>query len=62
MERNHEERIRDLEDQQLVDKTEKRYQQQTEEQNRQRRTELVAWLALLVGLSSIIVTVVDKVA
>ncbi len=61
MERNHEVRIRDLEDQQLVDKTEKRYQREINEQNRQRRTEWVAWLALLIGGASLIMNIVDKV-
>ena len=61
MGRNQEERIRRLEDQQLVDKTEKIYQQQTEERNRRKRTEVVAWLALLIGGASLIMNIVDKV-
>ena len=61
MERNQEERIRRLEDQQLVDKTEKIYQQQIDERNRRKRTEVVAWVALLIGMAGLIMNIVDKV-
>lgn len=62
MGRSQEERLRSLEDQQLIYKTEKNYQQQTEERNRRNRTELIAWLALLISLASIIFNIVDKLA
>ena len=62
MGRSQEERIRHLEDQELVYKTERNYRQQTEERNRRIRTELIAWLALLIALASIIFNIVDKLA
>lgn len=54
-------RIRRLEFQQLIDKTERNARQRTEERNRRIRTELIAWLALLISAASIIINVVDKV-
>lgn len=60
MRRNQEERIRALEDRQLVDKAERNFQQQAEERNRRIRTELVAWLALLVGGAGLVLNLFDK--
>ena len=62
MERNQEERLRALEDQRLIDRTEKIYQKQTDEQSRRKRTELIAWIALLVGGVGLVLNIYDKVA
>ena len=62
MEDRQEERIRNLEDELLINKTERNYRQRTEERNRRKRTELIAWLALLISLASIIINIVDKFA
>lgn len=62
MEDRQEERIRNLEDELLINKTVRNYRQRTEERNRRKRTELIAWLALLISLASIIINIVDKFA
>ena len=38
------------------------HQREIEERNRRKRTEAVAWLALLIGGASLIMNIVDKVA
>ena len=61
MENRHEERIRSLENDRLVAQTREDYQREINERNRQRRTEVVAWLALLLGAASLIMNIIDKV-
>ena len=55
-------RIRRLEFQQLVARTERNSRRREEERSRQRRTELVAWLALLIAAASLIMNIVDKLS
>lgn len=62
MERSHEQRLRDLEDQQLIADTEKNYRVQTDEQNRRRRTKLIAWIAIVISIASITINAIDKFA
>ena len=61
MKPSHEERIRTLENDRLVAKTREDHQREIDERNRRRRTELVAWLALLLSAVSIIFNIVDKI-
>ena len=60
MERSQEERLRELENQYLIIRTEENFRRRTEERNRRKRTELVAWLALVVGMAGLILNLVDK--
>lgn len=60
MEHEQESRIRRLEFQQLIDRTERNSQRQTEERNRRIRTEWIAWLALLVGGAGLVLNLFDK--
>ena len=62
MERNFEARLRSLEDERLIAKTEKNYEHEIEERNRRRRTELIAWAALVVSIASIVINAIDKLA
>ena len=60
MERNFEARLRSLEDERLIAKTEKNYEHEIEERNRRRRTELIAWAALVVSIASIVINAIDN--
>lgn len=62
MEPSHERRIRALENDRLIARTRENHQREIDDRNRRRRTELVAWLALLISLASIIFNIVDKLA
>ena len=62
MANDQEGRIRRLEFQQLIDRTERYSQQRIEERNRRRRTELIAWIALVISIASIIINAIDKLA
>lgn len=62
MERNFEARLRSLEDERLIAKTEKNYEREIEERNRSRRTELIAWTALVISIASLVINAVDKLA
>lgn len=62
MEPSHERRIRKLEDAQLIAKARESQQREIDDLNRRRRTELVAWLALLISVASIIFNIVDNLA
>ena len=53
MDHNQEERLRALEDEQLISKTEKNYQRDIDDRNRRKRTELISWLALVISIASI---------
>ena len=55
MDHNQEERIRALEDEQLISRTEKNYQRDVDERNRRKRTELISWLALVISIASIVI-------
>lgn len=55
MEHNQEERIRALEDEQLISRTEKNYQRDIDDRNRRKRTELISWLALVISIASIVI-------
>ena len=61
MDRNYEARLRHLEDDRLIAKTEKNYQREIDERNRRRRTEIVSWLALVISIASIVFNIVDKI-
>lgn len=60
MERSHEERLRALENDRLIARTRENHQREIEERNRSRRTEIIAWLAILISITSIIINAVDK--
>ena len=62
MGRNFEARLRSLEDERLIAKTEKNYEREIEERNRRRRTELIAWTALVISIASLVINAVDKLA
>ena len=62
MARSHEERICDLEDRQLIADTGKNYRRQADERNRRRHTELIAWIALVISIASIVINAIDKLA
>lgn len=61
MDRNHEERIRAIENDLLVSKTREDHQREIDERNRRRRTEIVSWLALVISIASIVFNIVDKI-
>ena len=60
MEPNQEQRIRALEDDRLITKTEKNYQRAIDERNQRRRTEFISWFALAISVASILLNVVDR--
>ena len=60
MENSHEERIRSLENDRLIAQARESHQREIEERNRRKRTEIVAWLALLLGSAGLIMNIVDK--
>lgn len=55
MEHNQEERIRAIEDEQLISRTEKNYQRDIDDRNRRKRTKLISWLALVISIASIVI-------
>lgn len=60
MEPNQEQRIRALEDDRLITRTEKNYQRAINERNQRRRTEFISWFALATSIASILLNVVDR--
>ena len=62
MESRHEERIRFLENDRLVAKAREDHQREIDERNRRRRTELIAWIALVISIASIVINAIDKLA
>ena len=60
MEPNQEQRIRALEDDRLITRTEKNYQRAIDERNQRRRTEFISWFALATSIASILLNVVDR--
>ena len=58
MEPNQEQRIRAIEDNQLITSTEKNYQRRIDERNQRRRTEFISWFALATSIASILLNVV----
>lgn len=62
MEPNQEQRIRALEDDRLITRTEKNYQRAIDERNQRRRTEFISWFALATSIASILLNVVDRLA
>lgn len=59
MEHNQEQRIRAIEDDRLITRTEKNYQRAIDERNQRKRTELISWFALGLSIASILLNVVD---
>ena len=57
---NQEQRIRALEDDRLITRTEKNYQRAIDERNQRRRTEFISWFALATSIVSILLNVVDR--
>ena len=62
MESSHEERIRSLENDRLAARAREDHQREIDERNRRRRTELIAWVALVISIASIVINAIDKLA